>query len=208
VTGRTLAVGITGGIGSGKSEAAKLFAASGFGVLQADAIARRIIDTDDAIRRRIVRDFGPGIYAGAGGPLDRKRMARLIFGDESLQQRLNAIVHPAVVAEIASLVAAARKERKLPALLVEAALLFEAGAETILDYVIAVEAPEELRIARIMARDGATRAQALGRIRAQLPAEVTAERADFVIRNAGSPAELSARCAFVRTLLLTIAKGD
>ena len=91
-----LAIGITGGIGSGKSEVCKIFSSHGASVLYADVIARELIDTDPLIKKRIQRAFGADIYL-PDGTLNRKQMARLAFSDDSLKEKLNAIVHPSVL---------------------------------------------------------------------------------------------------------------
>lgn len=202
-----LAVGITGGIGSGKTEAARIFASLGVRVLSADQIAADLIDARPEIRSRIKRTFGERVIL-RDGTLDRKAMARLVFGDDGLKEQLDAIVHPAVLRAIEDEIARFRRRGEGAIIMIEAALLYEACAEGLFDYVVVVDAPEEKRIARVIIRDHVSRAQALQRMRAQLPAESKAARADFVIRNAGNPALLEKSCRFVHRVLVDLARGN
>jgi len=199
----TLSVGITGGIGSGKTEACRIFESLGAAVFSADLIARELIDKNDAIRKKISKTFGSELYTPAG--LDRKRMAQLVFRDESLQEELNAIVHPAVLLEMERLIKEAKARRSGPLIVIEAALIFESGAERMLDFVIAVDAPADLRTARVMARDKSSRVEAHRRIRSQTPSPTINRKADFVIRNTAGLDELERKCSFLYALLCRIA---
>src|SRR5271169_3104689 len=128
---RTLAIGVAGGIGSGKTEACKLFESFGVRILYADHIARDIIDSDADVKKKIVKLFDDHIYVD--GHLDRKIVARKIFGDEHLQQKMNAIVHPVVIHHIDTMVQQVKRQRHEALIMVEAALLFESGADAMLD---------------------------------------------------------------------------
>lgn len=176
-------LGLTGGIGSGKTEAARFFEALGARVLLADDVAKRLMHEDAGLRRAIAEAFGPESY-DASGALDRAHLARRVFGHPEELARLNALVHPRVRAEMLRQIEAARRDG-VELLVYEAALIFEAGAEKHLDAVAVVEAPLEARIARVMARDGASREDVLARMGHQLPAEELRRRADFVIENDG-----------------------
>ncbi len=201
---RTLAVGITGGIGSGKTEACHVFESSGARVYSADLMARELIDTDERIKDKIRRVFPNGAYAN--GRLDRKRMAQLVFHDDSLQEKLNAIVHPFVLRRMEELIREVKGKKSEPMIVIEAALIFESGADRFLDFIIAVEAAVDRRMERVRSRDGASGSETLRRIRAQLPPLTVGRKADFVIRNDGDLASFRQRCLFLYSLLETIAR--
>lgn len=181
--GRVKTLGLTGGIGSGKSAAARHFAALGAAVVDADAEARRLMTEDPALRAALVEAFGPETFTSEGA-LNRPYLAARVFGRPEELARLNAIVHPAVKAAFPALRARAAASGA-PLLVYEAALLVEAGADGRFDALAVVEAPLEARIARVMARDGVPREAVEARMRHQLPPEALRAHADFVIRNDG-----------------------
>jgi len=201
---RILRVGITGGIGSGKSTLCNFFNERGRTVISADDIARDLTEHNGLIRKRIQRVFGPQIYR-ADASLDRKLLAGIVFGNAAARERLNSIVHPPVIREIEERAAALTSLAKYPYLIVEAALIYETGLESRLDFTIVVDAPEEVRIARIMSRDGCTRNDVLSRIRAQMPMEQKLKRADIGLLNDGTVSDLKAKVPFLDTLLSQIA---
>ena len=205
-TGRPLAVGITGGIGSGKTEVAKIFSSRGASVLYADAIARDLINTSAEIKKRIRKDFGEAAF-DAQGNLNRKHIAKLVFCDPALKEALDRIVHPFVLGEIEKEIARFKDRHDGEIIAVEAALLYEAGAEGLFDYMIVVDADEELRIARLMKRDGSNRQEILQRMKAQMPAKEKAERSDFVIANKGGLKALEENCRFVYSIILALAQS-
>lgn len=201
---RPVVVGVTGGIGSGKSEVCRIFSSMGAAFLSADAVAADLVDRDPAVRKRVEAALGAEVY-GAGGRLDRKRVARLAFHDDRLREKLDAAVHPAVMAGLEAEIDRARVSGAHPVLCIEAPLLHEAGAEGLFDYVLAVDAPREVRIGRVMTRDGSARADVLGRMRAQLPSGEKNAASDFLIRNNGSLRELERSCRFFYSLFLSLA---
>jgi dephospho-CoA kinase len=203
---RTLAVGITGGIGSGKTEACHAFESLDVRVLYADLVARDLIDSHPEIKKKLQRALGTHIY-GADGRLDRKEVAKLVFHDPLLHARMNDIVHPFVLAETEREIRAAKERASSPIIMTEAALIFESGADRMLDYVIVIDAEEELRIERVMKRDRISRAEVLERVRAQMPAREKVDRADFVIVNNADAASLKERCRFLYRLLRAVAEG-
>ena len=178
---RTL--GVTGGIGSGKTTVCRMLEALGARVFYADLEAKRLMQDDPGARADLVEAFGPATF-DAEGRLDRARLAARVFGDDAALARLNAIVHPRVFAafEAARARAAAEGVRLL---VKEAALLFEVGGERHLDAVAVVAAPVDERIARVEARDGATPEQIRARMRHQLPQDALRAKADYVIENDG-----------------------
>jgi len=197
------AVGVTGGIGSGKTEVCNAFASLGARVYAADELAKELLTTHPDVRKQVAARFGADVYA-ADGSLDRKRLARLAFADDALLAKLNAIVHPKVTEELRAIIAREKAAHKSPLIVVEAALIYEARIEELFDYVIAVDAAEPVRVERAARRDGTTPENIRERMRAQLVAGEVAERADFVIRNAGDVAGLRSQCAFLYTLLTSI----
>ena len=201
-----LSIGITGGIGSGKTAATKIFGTLGAKVLFADEIASRLIDGERETRNRIKRALGPGALL-PDGSLDRKAVAKLVFNDDRLKARLDEIVHPAVLAAIGGEITRFRRSGKEPMLMVEAAILYEAHAEDLFDYVIVIDAPEKDRIERVMTRDHSSRAEVLQRMRAQLPAAAKVARADFVVRNSGDLRTLAQHCRFVHRILTGLASS-
>jgi len=172
-----LRVGITGGIGSGKSTVAKVFEVLGIPVYYADDAAKRLMNEDEELKRKIQQQFGDDIYKD--GKLDRKQMADIVFASPEKLELLNALVHPATIK------AAERwmKEQPTAYTLKEAALIFESGAQENLDYVIGVTAPAPLRIQRTMQRDGITREEVIARMDKQMDETIKMKLCDFVITN-------------------------
>ena len=185
-------LGLTGGIGSGKSAlAARLATRPGVRVVFADDVAKEAMSTDAVLRAALVARFGPETFE-PDGTLDRARLAARAFGDPAEMAALNALVHPAVRRAMRAAVAAARAEG-VRLLVYEAALLFEAGADALVDHVALVVAPEDVRLRRAMARDGATADEVRARMARQMdPTEAVARtraRGGTVIDNAedGAP---------------------
>jgi dephospho-CoA kinase len=199
-----LLAGVTGGIGSGKSLVCSLFAGLGRTVLSADAIAQEMSDNDRSIRLAISGLFGPGAYRG-DGPLERKFVAEKVFADHAMLRKLNSIVHPPVIAEVQRRAAALPVAVRRPYVIVEAALIYESGMDEMLDQVIVVDADEETRIQRVIARDGTDRDAVLRRIAAQLPAATKVAHADFVIKNEANAVALEEKVRFIDTLLTSMA---
>jgi dephospho-CoA kinase len=182
--------GLTGGIASGKSAVAERFRSLGVPVIDADELAREVVASGTEGLRAIVAEFGDGVL-DAAGILDRKALGRIVFGDESKRKRLNAITHPLIGRRTFERAAELDRAGE-PLGCYEAALLVENGAADTFRPLVVVACPEEVQIARIMARDGATREEALARIRAQKPVAEKVAVADFVIETDG-PMEESAR---------------
>ncbi len=170
-------VGITGGIGCGKSTVCRLFAQKGVGVYDSDREARRLMNTDPALRDAIAKRFGEAIYRS--GELDRKTLAEKVFADSEALKDLNALVHPVVMHDFEEW--AERQEGNY--VLLESAILFEAGLQDRVDHTIVVMAPESLRIKRAAKRDGCSEETIRRRIAAQMPEEELAKRAGQVIVN-------------------------
>ncbi|WP_286860110.1 MULTISPECIES: dephospho-CoA kinase [Sphingobacterium] len=174
-----LKIGITGGIGSGKTFIGKLFEALGIPVYNADEEAKRLMNSDARIKEKLIEQFGEATYKE--GRLDRAFLADMVFSDKEKLELLNSIVHPIVIQEAKDW--AERQTTRYS--LKEAALLFESGSYKDLDYTILVTAPMEIRIQRVIERDGATEQQVRERMNKQLSDEEKLQLADFVIVNDG-----------------------
>ena len=198
-----LLVGITGGIGSGKSLVCSLFERLGRVALKADSIAREIADSNAQVKRQIEALLGTAAYP-AKGPLNRAFVAEKVFSDASLLRSLNAIIHPVVIKEVHTRSLAMPSERRRPYVLVEAALIYESGMDETLDKVIVVDADEETRIQRVVERDGLKNEDVLRRIAAQMPAAKKVARADFVIRNQENSVSLEEKVRFIDMILASM----
>lgn len=185
-------IGLTGGIASGKSTVADLFRGWGCLVLDADAISRRALDKGTPCYEATLRAFGPGILL-PDGAIDRKAVAKLVFSDESARAALNGIIHPYVRKRLKEETEKALRDSPDRLIVWDVPLLFETGFDSDVTKSVTVSAPQKLRIERIRARDGATRAEALRRIRAQMPDREKVRRADYVIRNTGTLLQLEQR---------------
>lgn len=174
----TLKVGITGGIGTGKSFVSKIFKTMGIPFYNADLEAKLIMVKDNNIRSALVKAFGPETYF-EDGSLNRVYLSKQVFDNSQRLEMLNNIVHPAVIRAGVDW----SNAQNGPYSLKEAALLYESGSYKKLDYTILVTAPEELRIARVMKRDKVSREEVLNRIQKQMPEEEKLKFADFVIHN-------------------------
>lgn len=170
-------VGVTGGIGSGKSTVCRLFAQRGIAVYDSDAEAKRLMRDDGELRRSIEARFGAEAYRG--GELDRSYLAGRVFGDPQALADLNALVHPAVVRDFEAW--AARQQGDY--VILESALLFDAGLERHVDKTVAVLAPEKLRVERTCRRDGSDADAVRSRIAAQSDDDTLASKADFTLVN-------------------------
>ena len=172
-----LRIGITGGIGSGKTTVARIFEVLGIPVYYADDAAKRIMNEDPALRQEIIRNFGEQSYAA--GKLNREYLASVVFHDKKKLAVLNALVHPATIRNSNQWM----KCQTSPYAIREAALIFESGVQAQLDYVIGVSAPLELRIERAMQRDNLSRQQVLDRMDRQINETIKMRLCDFVVVN-------------------------
>ncbi|HNL06856.1 MAG TPA: dephospho-CoA kinase [Chitinophagales bacterium] len=176
---KMLKVGLTGGIGSGKTTVARLFETCGIAVYYADEWAKWLMEHDPLLVEQIRTTFGQDIY-DPQGHLQRPALAKIIFADPQARRALESWVHPAVLRHTEEWI---QQHQASPYILKEAALLFESGSYQYVDKIITVTAPVELRIARTMIRDQASAEQVQQRIAAQLPDETKIQRSDFVIYN-------------------------
>ncbi|MBB6272660.1 dephospho-CoA kinase [Pedobacter cryoconitis] len=173
-------IGITGGIGSGKTTVCRIFEKLGIPVFYADTVAKEIMITDPVLREGIINTFGQESYEN-DGRLNNKYIAQLVFNDKKELEKLNALVHPAVFRAFDSWEEAIAAD--VPYTLKEAALLFESGSYQLCDKNILVTAPAAVKIERVMERDGVTRAQVEARMDKQLSDDEKNKMADFLITN-------------------------
>ncbi|MEB2313478.1 MAG: dephospho-CoA kinase [Sorangiineae bacterium] len=183
--------GLTGGIGSGKSQVSARFRARGLPVIDADALAREAVEPGTPALSAIVEAFGPGVLQ-PDGALDRKRLAAVVFADDAARRTLNGITHPRV-RDLMLERTRALAEQGEPLACYEVPLLVESGMAELFRPLVVVAADEATQIARTRARDGATDAEARARVRAQLPLDEKTRLADLVIDNSGTLDELARR---------------
>ncbi|MCE5314591.1 MAG: dephospho-CoA kinase [Armatimonadota bacterium] len=177
-------IGITGGIGTGKSTVLKILAELGARTLSADDIAREVLAKGEPAYREVLAHFGSAVLA-AGGQIDRQVLAGIIFADPEARHDLDTITHPRIIAKINRAIRAFRDEpgSESSVLVVEIPLLMECGMESIVDEVIVVAAEQETQIRRLTSRGGISRDEALRRIGSQMSMTDKVRRADRVIRN-------------------------
>lgn len=180
-------LGLTGGPGTGKSLAARYLGEKGAIILSGDEIGRRAVDDYPAVLKALAKTFGNAIL-NPDGTLNRKELAKIVFGDHTALGALNAIVHPKLLKILKSDL---RKQasQKSQLIVIDAALIYEWGIANWCDYILVATARRDLRIKRLMAR-GATRGEAKDRIASQIPDREKKALADFVIENNGTKAEL------------------
>ena len=170
-------IGITGGIGSGKSVVSSLLTLAGIPVYVADDESKNLTESSPVIQKKLKSLFGDDIYLN--GNLDRKHLASLIFSDEVILKKVNSIIHPVVREDFQQWVSKQKAKRCA----MESAILFESGFDKDIDVVLMVYAPVELRLTRTMLRDGASEADIMKRMNRQMPDELKRKQADFVIVN-------------------------
>ena len=197
-------VGITGGIGSGKTTVCKLFEELGIPVYYADNRAKYLMQHELHLIDELKKHFGPDIYEN--GQLNRAALAAKVFNNAAQLKLLNSLVHPAVFHDT-EVWLQQQQDLHLPYVLKEAALLVESGAYKKLDKLIVVTAPHELRVQRVMQRDQVSEAEVMARISNQLPQHEKVKLAHFVIENNGPLHELKEKVLKIHEQLLAVAAG-
>lgn len=182
-----LKLGLTGGVGAGKSTAAELFRRSGAAILNTDRTAHEAMRPGSKVWKKLVREFGGEILL-ENREIDRKKLSHIVFQNRRKLRRLESIVHPEVVRRLKSWFASCRR-RGVKLAVVEVPLLFEAKLEKLFDVTVAVTAPRAAALRRCGKR-GLSRAEAVKRMRAQMSSQEKARRADFAIANAGAKKDL------------------
>jgi dephospho-CoA kinase len=188
-------VGITGGIGSGKSTVTSIFEVLGIPVYSADAAAKKLMNESGPLKANIIHHFGAAAYTG--GQLDRKYLASQVFNDKEKLDLLNSLVHPLTIKDGEEWM-----QRQTSAYAIkEAALIFESGMEKQFDYIIGVYAPSALRIERAMKRDRISEDEVLSRMSKQMDEETKLKRCDFIINNNNQQAVIPQVMALHQQLL-------
>ena len=195
-------VALTGGIASGKTTVANLFADLGVPLIDTDVIARRVVEPGQPALAEVVATFGPDVL-DAEGRLDRRRMRERIFSDPTARQRLEAILHPAIRAEMERQSRAAGGPNQVLVI----PLLTEGRRRDHVDRVLLVDVPEELQIKRLMMRDGVTHEQAQASLNAQATRAERLALADDVVRNTGRVDDLRAEVAKLHAYYLALAEA-
>ena len=172
-----LRVGITGGIGSGKSTVSKIFEVLGIPVYYADEASKRLMNENEALKEKLTSIFGEGTYID--GQLNRSYLSAIVFNDPLKLALLNSIVHPATIKDAEDWM----KKQTAPYAIKEAALVFESGSQEHLDKVIGVYAPAAVRILRVMERDKVTREEVQSRMNKQIDEDMKMRLCDYVITN-------------------------
>ena len=185
-------IGLTGGIGSGKTTAANRFRELGAHVYHADAVSRGALDTGAVCYDRVINAFGKAILR-ADGSIDRKMLGEIVFTDEKKRDLLNSIIHPYVIETLFALAKQDCKADPNAIAVFEVPLLFESGMNEKMDRNVVVISQQESRIQRVMQRDSLTREQVLARMSAQMPEEEKLLLADDILVNDGSEEELIAQ---------------
>lgn len=174
---KVIKLGITGGIGSGKTSVCRVFKILGIPVFSADFEAKNIMDNDESVKLRINSITGKELYKS--GTLNREELASLIFSNNILLDKVNSLIHPIVFENFRKWEA----KQSAPYVIMEAAILFESGAAEIVDKIATVVAPVEQRIDRIIRRNNLTREQVVMRIKSQMEDDEKVKRSDYVIFN-------------------------
>ncbi len=190
-----LKIGITGGIGSGKSAVCSFFTRLGVPVLFADDIAKELSSTDLTIRKRLIALIGESAFQ-ADGSLNRSFIASEMFSNKSLKQKVESIIHPSVEKEIERQIKELANQGH-PIVIVEAALIYEAGLHKKLDAVVVVDADESERISRVRKRDVVSEDAVRSRMTAQFDVKKKLEKADYIIYNNGTLEELESKVQFL-----------
>jgi dephospho-CoA kinase len=201
VSRRFLLVGLTGGIGTGKSTVSRLFRDLGCLIIDADLLAREVVEPGRPAHAEVVREFGREIL-DAEGRLDRKRLGALVFRDEARRRRLEEITHPEIRRRQREILAELEARGFDGIVIWDAALLVEVGNAEHMDRVVVVVADEATQLRRLVARDGIPEAEALRRVRSQMPLAEKQRHAHHVVDNSGSLAETERQVLRVHQELL------
>lgn len=202
-----LIVGLTGGIGSGKTSAARIFVQLGVRLVDSDVLARIVVEPGRPALSKIRERFGAGVI-NRDGTLFRGNLRDIVFHDAAALADLNAIVHPAVYEEMADEIEKYRKDPGEVILMLDIPLLFESGGDKIVDRVVVVWVDRETQIARLIARDGFSREAAINRIEKQMDLDEKKRRSDFVVDNTGTFEDLERRVGEVFEKLREINRGN
>lgn len=200
-----LRVGLTGSIAVGKSFVSGVLAELGCHVLDADEVARRVVEPGAEGLRAVVAAFGESVLR-PDGTLDRAGLGRIVFGDESKRRLLNSVLHPLIIAEQDAWLRRREQEDPRGVGVVDAALMIESGGHERFDRLVVVHCRPDLQLERLMRRNGLSREEALARVAAQMPQEEKLRHADFSVDTSGTFEETRARTAEVYAELRRLAE--
>jgi dephospho-CoA kinase len=201
VTRPFLLVGLTGSIATGKSTVAAMFRDLGCEIIDADLLAREVVAPGEPALREIVAEFGAGVLR-PDGTLDRPALGAIVFGDGARRRRLEEITHPAIRERFTRRLTALAESGFTGIAMFDAAVIVESGGYKTMDALVVVVTDEETELARLMAREGIGREEALRKIRSQMPVTEKARLADHVIDNAGDRSATQAQVRTVHAALL------
>ena len=196
-----LKVGLTGGIGSGKSTVSAIFQRLGAHIFDADSVAKDILENNETAQNEIIAEFGTDVL-GPNEKIEKHKLARIAFQDENHQLRLNTIIHPYIFNVIDKEFNQISLKNKYDIFAIDAALIYESGLDTHLDYIVVITSHLKLRTERVMTRGQLTREEFLKRRELQWPDEDKVHMADFVIHNNGTANELEEETKKIYNLLL------
>ena len=196
-----LKIGLTGGIGSGKSSVSQHFKKWGAHIFDADTVAKNILNNNEIAQNEVISEFGTDVL-GANGKIDKSKLSRIVFQDEDNQLTLNTIIHPYVFTEIDKDFDLTLSKGENDIFVVDAALIYESGADTHMDYVIVVTSHLGLRVERVLARGDLSRDEFLKRVELQWSDEEKIQMADFIILNNSSEDNLLEEAKKTYDLLL------
>jgi dephospho-CoA kinase len=179
-------VGITGSFGTGKTTVAKLFKQLGAKIIDADSIAHGLIKVNTPTYKSLIRSFGKGILKDNSRDIERKKLAKIVFANKKLLNKLNRILHPAIIKKIKDKVKLINKRNKPKVVIIDAPLLIEAGLLRLVDKLIVVAASRGVQVLRLKKRAGISKKEIEARINSQIPMREKIKSADFVIDNNGS----------------------
>jgi len=196
-----LKIGITGGIGSGKSTVSNLFEEAGYNVIRADDVAKDILISNPEVRKNVIDTFGDEVYKD--GSLNKEFLAAKVFSDEENVEKINSIVHPPTIKQILHLITEELEKKDIA--FVEAALILESSLDVILDYVLLVTAEDDIRISRVLEKGNISEYEIRSRMSYQMSEKEKESLADFIIHNNSSIEELNTRAKFFLQLFETLA---
>jgi len=196
-----LKIGLTGGIGSGKSSVSQHFKKWGAHIFDADTVAKNILNNNEIAQNEVISEFGTDVL-GANGRINKSKLSRIVFQDEDNQLTLNTIIHPYVFTEIDKDFDLTLSKGENDIFVVDAALIYESGADTHMDYVIVVTSHLGLRVERVLARGDLSRDEFLKRVELQWSDEEKIQMADFIILNNSSENNLLEEAKKTYDLLL------
>ena len=199
---KNISIAITGGIGSGKSLASDFFEQKGFPLIRADILAKELMKSDLSIRKSIIKEFGNESFANEN--LNVEYLSKKVFSNATNVKKINSIVHPVTIKKIKELTRSYFKNHNI--VFVESALVFEAAIRDEFDHVILICADENLRVNRVLTRDGVTEQKVKSIIANQLPDEKKKKLADFIIENNGTVADFESKCKFILTVIQSLVK--